>query len=109
MNNLRRDLLAVLATIGIIVVALMLLNYARASQVASILIFGHILDALVTTGIVGNLIVFLLVKLTKWNSLRIALWTFLIVHGLPVITLAFIGSKIDPHFRFGAGTYWLRC
>lgn len=100
MNNLRRDLLAVLATIGIIVVALMLLNYAKASQVASILMFGYILDALVSTGIVGNLIVFLLVKLTKWNSLRIALWTFVIIHGLPVITLALIGNRIDPQFRF---------
>ncbi len=44
-------------------------------------------------------IVFLLAKTTRFDPLRVALWTFLIVNGVPAIVLAFIGSRIDPQFR----------
>ena len=102
MNNLRRDALALFGCIVIIVVALLLLNYGRAHQVSSILLLGYALDAIAVTGAIGNFIVFLLVKTTKLNPLRAALWTFLIVHAVPVITLAVIGGSIDPQFRLGA-------
>jgi hypothetical protein len=102
MNNLRRDALALFGCIAIIVVAMLLLNYGRAHQVSSILLLGYALDALVVTGVIGNFIVFLLVKTTKLIPLRAALWTFLMVHGVPVIVLAFIGSRIDPQIRLGA-------
>src|ERR1044072_2247673 len=60
MKNLRSDAIALIGCISIIVVALLLLNYGRKHEVASILIFGYALDALATAGVVGNLIVFLL-------------------------------------------------
>ena len=78
MNKLRKDALALLGCIGIIIVALLLLSYGRKHGVPSILVFGFALDALVTAGILGNLIIFLLVKTTRLNPLRIALWTFLV-------------------------------
>ena len=101
MNNMRRDIIALVGTVVIIVAALALLSYGRSHEVSSILAVGRVLDAIVTAGVLGNLIVFLLVKFTKWNSLRIALWTFLVVHAVLMITVAVIGPQVDPQFRFG--------
>ncbi|MDQ3473759.1 MAG: hypothetical protein M3447_08480, partial [Acidobacteriota bacterium] len=63
---------------------------------------GYILDAVVTTGLIGNLIVFILAKTTRLNSLRTAFWTFLIVTAVPAILVTFIGSRVDPQFRLGS-------
>src|SRR5689334_23043295 len=102
MNNIRRDVMAVAGCAVIILAAFMLLNYGRAHEVGSLLVFGRVLDAVVVTGILGNLVVFVLVKLTRWDSFRIACWTFLVVSALPALLLAVIGSRIDPQFRLGA-------
>ena len=101
MNNLRRDGMALLGCIGIIVIALLLLSYGRRNEVSSILIFAYALDALVTAGVIGNLVIFLLLKTTKLNPLRTALWTFLIVNGLLLIVTVLIGGRVDPQFRLG--------
>ena len=69
---------------------------------SSILIFGYALDALVTAGVAGNLVVFLLVKITRFNPLRIALWTFLIVNAVPAVVLAIMSSRLSPASRPGA-------
>jgi len=103
MANLRRDVLALLGCIAIIAVALLLLSYGRKQEVSSILLFGYALDAIISMGIVGNLIVFLLVKTTKFNSFRIALWTFLVLHVLAATLIAIIG-RADPNIRLGATT-----
>lgn len=102
MNNIRRDLIAVTGCVVIILTAFMLLTYGRTHEVEAVLVFGRVLDALVFTGIVGNAIVFLLVKITKWDSFRIACGTFLVVNGLTAILLAVVGSKLDPQFRLAA-------
>ena len=102
MNNLRRDAMALFGCIAIIVVAFLLLSYIRAGQDSSMQLLGYALDAMVVTGVIGNFIVFLLVKTTKLNPLRVALWTFLILHAVPVIALAVIGSRIDPQIRLGS-------
>ena len=102
MNNIRRDLIAVIGCAVIILTAFMLLNYGRVHEVGSVLVFGRVLDAVVFTGIVGNVIVFLLVKLTRRNSFRIACWTFLIVNALAAILAVIIGGNVDPQFRLGA-------
>jgi len=102
MNNLRKDALASLGCIGIIVVAFLLLSYGRKHEVNSILFFGYALDALVTAGTVGNLIVFLLVKTTRLNPLRTALWTLLIVNGVLLLVTVIIGSRVSGQFRFGS-------
>ena len=99
MNKLRLDLVAIVGCIAIIIGAVVLLNYGMSHQVSSILLFGHVLDALVVTGVVGNLIVFLLVSLTKLRPLRVALWTFLIVSAVPALALAAIAGRVDPNFN----------
>jgi hypothetical protein len=104
MNNLRRDALAVVGCLAIIVIAFFLLKYGRSNNVGSILLFGYILDAVITTGLVGNLIVFILVKATRLNPLRVAFWTFLVVHAVPAILLLLVGSRVDPQFSVAGVT-----
>lgn len=98
---MNRNLLALLGSIGIIVVAFLLLTYGRRNEVASILLFGYVLDAVVTTGVVGNLIVFILSKTTKLDPLRTALWTFAIVHAVPLLFIVLI-TRNDPRFNLAA-------
>jgi len=99
MSKFRTDLFAIIGCVLIIVTAVLLLNYGRSHQIPSILIFGYALDAVVAAGIAGNLIVFLLVKLTNLNPLRVALWTFLIVNAVPAIALTVIARRFDPQFQ----------
>lgn len=96
-----RDIVSIVGCVAIIVIALALLSYGRAHEVASIIAFGRVLDAIVTTGIIGNFIIFLLVKTTRWHSLRIALWTFVVVHTVLVLVIAIIGPQVETQFRFG--------
>ena len=120
MRKLHTDLVAIGACVLLIVGALLLLNYGRSHQVPSILLFGHILDALAFTGIVGNLIVFLLVKLTSLRPLRVAFWTFLIVCLVPALALTLIAAAGNSNinapnvligyvvsFLFWYGLHWL--
>lgn len=102
MNNLRKDIVALLGCLGIVIGAFFLLSYGRRHEVSSILIFGKALDAIVATGIVGNLIVFLLAKTTRLNPLRTAFWAFLMVNVVLALVSALIGSRVDPQFRLGS-------
>jgi hypothetical protein len=101
MNNLRKDVLGILGCIGIIFAALLLLSYGRKHEISSILLFGRSLDALATAGIVGNLIVFVLVKAARLNQLRTAIWTLAVVNGALLIIAALVGSRVDPQFALG--------
>jgi hypothetical protein len=49
---------------------------------------------------VGNLIVFLLVKLTRLNGFRIALWTMLIVHGSLLLIAVIIAPRVGGEFSY---------
>ena len=98
MNHWQRNLIAIGGCLAIIVVALFLLSYGRSHEVAPILFFGRILDAGMTAGIVGNLIIFLLITITRLNPLRIALWALLVVHGALLLVTIVVGSKVDPAF-----------
>ena len=98
MRNLRTDLFAIGGCLFIILAALLLLNYGRSHQVSSILVFGFALDAIAFTGVVGNLIVFLLIKLTRFRPLRVAFWTFLIVTFVPAVAITLIAGR-DPKFN----------
>ena len=97
---MKRNVLALVGSIAIIIVAFLLLSYGRKNEVASILLFGYVLDALVTAGVVGNLIVFALTKTTKIDPLRIAVWTFGIVHGLLLLIAIALGGS-NPGFNVG--------
>lgn len=99
MNKLRKNGIAILATLGIIVVAFFLSSYGRKNEVSWILTLGYVLDALVTAGVVGNLIAFLLILTTRFNPLRIALWTVLVVNGLLLFISVVVGSRVDPNFK----------
>ncbi|HET6669804.1 MAG TPA: hypothetical protein VFH15_06190, partial [Pyrinomonadaceae bacterium] len=99
MSNLRRDALAVLGCLAIIVIAIFTLELGRDNQVFSLLMLGYILDAIIAAGIIGNLVVFLLAKVTKLSSPRTAFWTFLIISGLGVIMSLSVGMRADPQFN----------
>ena len=94
--NRRSDAVALAVCVGIIVVAFLLLSYGRKNEIGSILLFGYVLDALVTTGIVGNLIVFILNKATKLDPMRTALWTFAIVHVSLLLLSVLVIGRIVP-------------
>ena len=100
--NRRSDLIALLGCIGIIVIAFLTLRYGRRNDVASILAFGYVLDALITTGVIGNLIVFILSKTTKLEPFRTALWTFAAVHGVLLLLAVVVGGSVDPAFSLPA-------
>jgi len=102
MKNLRKDALALIGSLAIIVVAFLLLSYGRKHGVSSIIMFGYVLDALVMAGILGNIIVFLLVKTTKFDPVWTALWTFLIISAAPVLLIALTVGRSDPQFRLGS-------
>ena len=99
MRHARTDFVAIAGCLLLIIGAMLLLNYGRSHQVSSILVFGYVLDAIVFTGIVGNINVFLLVKLTRLRHLRVARWTFLIVSLIPVIGLILVAGPSDPNFN----------
>jgi len=99
--NRRSDAVVLAGCVGIIVVAFLLLSYGRKNEVNSILMFGHVLDALITTGVVANVIIFLLNKATKLDPLRTALWTVAVVHVVLLTLVLLVVSRIDPVFSTG--------
>ena len=100
MKNVKRDAIGLVACLAIIVVAFILLGYGRKHEVGSILMFGHALDAIVTAGVVGNLIIFALMMATRLSTFRTALWSLLIVNGALLLITTLIGSRVDPAFSF---------
>ena len=96
---MNRNVLGMLGCVAIIVVAFLLLHYGRKYEVPSILAFGYILDALIVSGIIGNVIVFLLTKTTKLDPFRIALWTFATVHAALLLFIVLVISRVDPGFN----------
>ena len=102
MTNRRFDPIALLGCIGIIVIAFFLLTFGRKNGISSIIFFGHFLDALVTTGVIGNLVLFILLKATSINPSRAALWTFGVVHAILLLFIVVVVSKSDPTFNLGS-------
>jgi hypothetical protein len=98
MKNLKSDLIGLVACLAIIVVMFPLLGYVRKHE--AILMFGFALDAMISAGIVSNLIIFPLVILTRFSTFRSALWTLLAVNGALLLIATVIGSRVDPGFNF---------
>ena len=94
--NRRSDAMALLGSIGIIVIAFVIHRYAIRNNVSFILWTGYILDALIVTGVIGNFIVFLLAKTTKLNPLRTAITVFGVVHGALLLLIVVIASSVGP-------------
>ena len=99
MSNRRVEPLALLSCVAIIVVAFLLLTYGRRNDVPAIIFLGYFLDALATAGVVGNLVLFILLKATEINPLRAALWVFAVVHGVLLLFIVLVVSKSDPGFK----------
>ena len=97
MTNPQRNVMALGICLTVIVVAFLLLTYGRSHEVSSILFFGKTLDALVTAGILGNLIIFLL-RFTRLDAVKTALWTMLAVNSLLLIITLLIASRVDRSF-----------
>jgi hypothetical protein len=102
MKNVKRDSIGMLACLIIIVLAFLLLGYGRKNEVASILLFGYALDAIVTAGVIANLIIFLLMIATRLSTFRTALWSLVAVNGGLLLIATLIGTRVDPHFNFPA-------
>jgi hypothetical protein len=97
MTNLQRNVMALGACLAIVVIAFLLLSYGRSHEVSAILFFGKTLDALVTAGILGNLIIFLL-KFTRLNPIKTAVFTMLAVNLVLLVITLLIGSRVDRTF-----------
>lgn len=100
MNNWRRQVMAVVGCVAIIIAAFALQAYVRNHEMRSLLLFNYALDPLVVVGVLGNLIVFVLAKATSFNAFRAALWTFGVVSIVLLLTAVLLGTT-DPGFRFG--------
>jgi hypothetical protein len=94
MNNLKRDVIGVVACVAIIAVALFLLGYLRTHATGSILLVGYALDAIVVAGVISNLVIFLLRRATRFATFRTALWTLLIVNGALLLIATLIGIRV---------------
>ena len=95
--NRRSDAMAMLACTGIIVIAFVLHRLAVRSDVLPFIFpLGFILDALITAGVIGNFIVFLLRKTTKLNTLRTAITVFALVHVALLLLIVVIASSGVP-------------
>ena len=100
--NRRSDAMALSVCVGIIVVAFLLFSYGKKHEVSSILLFGYVLDALITAGVVGNVLVFILNKATKLNPVRTAVWTFAVIHALLLFVSVFVIASLVPRFNLAA-------
>ena len=100
MKNLKSDVLGLVACVAILVAAFLLFGYGRRHDVGTIWMFA--LDAIVTAGIISNLIIFPLVMATRFSAFRTALWTLLLVNGALLLIATLIGNRADPGFNFSA-------
>ena len=102
MKNVKRDAIGLIACLIIIVLALLLLGYGRRNEASWFLLFGFALDAIVTAGVIANLIIFPLMMATRLSTFRTALWSLVAVNGALLLIATLIGSRVDPHFNFPA-------
>ena len=100
MKNLKSDVLGLVACAAVLVATLLLFDYGRRHEVGTIWMFA--LDAIVTAGVISNLIIFPLVMATRFSTFRTALWTLLSVNGGLLLIATLIGNRVDPGFNFAA-------
>ena len=92
MKNLKSNVLGLLACLAIIAVALLVFDYGKRHEVRTIWMYA--LDAIITAGVVSNLIIFPLVTLTRFTSFRAALWILVLVNGALFGVSVLIGSIV---------------
>jgi hypothetical protein len=100
MKNLKSNVIGLLACVAILVAAFLLFGYGRRHEVGTIWMFA--LDAIVTAGVISNLIIFPVVMATRFSAFRTALWTLLLVNGALLLIATLIGTRVDTGFNFSA-------
>ena len=98
MKNLKNDLIGLIACVAVLVAVFLLFGYGRKHEVGSIWMFA--LDAIITAGVISNLIIFPLAILTRLSAFRTALWILLSVNGGLLLIATLIGTRVDPGFNF---------
>ena len=101
MKNVKRDALGLLGCLAITAVALVLHRYMVTHGVGSMFLLGYTLDAIVTAGIIGNLIIFVLMMARRHSTFRTALWSLVIVNGVLLLIAILIGILVGG-FNFPA-------
>ena len=101
MRNVKRDVLGFLACLAIIVVAVIPHRYMVTHGVGSMFLVGYTLDAIITAGVVGNLIIFVLMMAMRRSTFRTALWSLAIVNGALLLIAILIGIRVGG-FNFPA-------
>ena len=101
MKNVKRDALGLLGCLAIAGVALIPHRYMVTHGVGSMFLLGYALDAIVTAGVIGNLIVFVLMMAKRRSTFRTALWSLAIVHGALLLIAILIGIRVGG-FNFPA-------
>jgi hypothetical protein len=99
MKNLKSNVIGLLVCVAILVATLLLFDYGKRHEVRTIWMFA--LDAIVTAGVISNLIIFPLVLLTRFSTFRAALWTLLLVNGALLFIATMIGIRVGG-FNFAA-------
>ena len=101
MKNLKSNALGLLVCVAITIVALLMHSYVLRTGAGSAFLLGFALDAIVTAGVVGNLIIFVLMMTTRFSTFRTALWSLLIVNGALLLIAILVGSRVGG-FNFPA-------
>ena len=101
MKNLKSNALGLLACLAITIVALLMHSYVLKTGVGSAFLLGYALDAIVTAGVVGNLIIFVMMMATRHSTFRTALWSLIIVNGALLLIAILIGTRVGG-FNFPA-------
>jgi hypothetical protein len=101
MRNVKRDALGLLGCLAIAGVALIPHRYMVTHGVGSMFLLGYALDAIVTAGVIGNLIIFVLMMAKRRSTFRTALWSLAIVNGALLLIAILIGIRVGG-FNFPA-------
>jgi len=101
MRNVKRDALGLLGCLAIVGLALIPHRYMVTHGVGSMFLLGYALDAIVTAGVIGNLIIFVLMMAKRRSTFRTALWSLAIVHGALLLIAILIGIRVGG-FNFPA-------
>ena len=94
MRNVKRDALGLLGCLAIVGLAIIPHSYMVTHGVGSMFLLGYALDAIITAGVLGNLIIFVLMMAMRRSTFRTALWSLAIVNGALLLIAILIGIRV---------------
>ena len=94
MRNVKRDALGLLGCLAITAVALFWHRYMVTHGVGSLFLLGYALDAIVTAGVISNLIIFVLLMARRHSTFRTAVLSLLIVNGALLLIAILLGISV---------------